>query len=101
MAINYWCPNREGRSQCDRCNSKGDFQLREKIENLPCSTNKSIQTKIMGETAFTGIDSVKMTSSQIKADRQKRSDEDFKKNILPTLGAAERIHHAVKKGKKK
>lgn len=96
MAINYWCPNSEERSQCDRCDNRGHFQSNERIEDLECSINCGVKTKIMGETCNAPI-TTKMTPQQVQKERRQRSSDHFKKDILPTLGTAEKIHHALKK----
>lgn len=101
MAINYWCPNFEKRSQCEYCNSKGDFQLDEKDENLHCPHNEEIKIKVMGESASMVFTKEKMTPQQVQKERKARSSEHFKKEILPTLGVAEKIHFSQKFGKKK
>lgn len=94
MAFNYWCPNRSKCSQCDYCDSRGNFQMNERDEELQCSQDENVKIKIMGESCHSF--GTKMNSSQIKADRQKRSDTHFQKEVLPTLGKDEQRHFAKK-----
>lgn len=42
----------------------------------------------------------KMTKSEIKADRRKRSQEHFKKEIMPTLNKKDKSHFKAKFGEK-
>lgn len=98
MAINYWCPNRNKCSQCDLCDVRGNFQLSDRDENIPCSQDENQKIKILGESCNSF--GTKMSSTQIKQDRQKRSDDHFKKDILPTLGRDEKRHFAKKYSKK-
>lgn len=70
-------------------------------ENYPQDHNKQPLTPIFEEekpesifpTIITGN---KMSRQDIQIERRKRSSDHFKKEILPTLGRDERIHHKRK-----
>lgn len=105
---NYWCKNRVYKKynedgnwemtirECDTCDAKGNFQLNEKFESneLECKHGNE-EVKLMGET-MVGGNFIKMTKEQIKADRQKRSTDHFKREIFPELPADEQIHFTKK-----
>lgn len=57
--------------------------------------------EIKEESNFPTIITKKMTRQEIQAERRKRSSDHFKKEILPTLGKDEKIHHKMKSLKKK
>ncbi len=102
MAYNLWCENHldenyEHRKECELCSSKGAVISDNKKVKCPIADKL---LKVMGETCnmFVGE---KMTKQQIRADRQKRSHEHFKKEIYPTLDHSEKAHHIAKRKKKK
>jgi len=97
---NYWCVNRKNNPNCEFCTIKGDLQIEEEKEHL-CPNNEEIKLKLLGRTV-TGILGNKMTKLEIKQDRQKRSSQNFKKEVLPTFakGSDEAIHFRKKYGYK-
>jgi len=80
---NYWCENRKYNPNCEFCNSKGDLQLEEEGE-YNCPDNHVVDLKHMG-TVVAGKFGLKMSSSEIKKDRRKRSSNHFQKEIAPGL----------------
>lgn len=100
MAINYWCINRKEGSTCTTCDSKGMFRSNDRDEEWMCEIDPTIKTKIMGESSFM-VMGEKMTPQQVQKERKERSSAHFKKDILPTLGTAEKLHHAMKPKPKK
>ena len=80
---NFWCENRSKNPNCEFCNKSGDLQIDSPGE-YSCPNNSEIELKHMG-TVVSGLRGVKMTQSQIKVDRKKRSDNHFKKEIMPTF----------------
>ena len=99
MPFNFWCENIEQRSACTGCNNKGDLVLEEQ-GNHKCCMNKDIELKEMG-VVVAGHIGPRMTKPQIVADRKKRSTQHFQKDVLPTLGKAEKKHFAKKAELKK
>ena len=57
--------------------------------------------EIKEESNFPTIITKKMSRQEIQVERRKRSSDHFKKEILPTLGKDEKIHHKIKSIQKK
>jgi hypothetical protein len=106
MAFKYWClsrtyqephPSGEGfqicERKCEHCNHRGEVITQEK-DDFICPHTEELM-KLAGEVV-SGIIGPKLTENQIVADRRKRSNEDFKKNILPTLDKDSKRHHIKK-----
>lgn len=73
-------------------------------ENYPLDEDNIPLTPIfeeVKESNFPTIITKKMTRQEIQIERRKRSSDHFKKEILPTLGRDEKIHHKMKNLKKK
>jgi hypothetical protein len=98
MSYNYWCSNRIKCADCTLCNSKGDIQSEDKYKGAHCENDPNIKLKLMGESVNISLDQRK--KGRTKKDAQKRSSDDFKKNILPTMGGIEKRHFRKKYGYK-
>ncbi len=88
---NLWCSKNE--EDCIICNKKGDTQAQ--VKNVVCPFTKK-KLKLLGESCNMLV-SEKMTHKEIKADRKKRATNHFNKEVLPTLGVTEKLHHLRKK----
>ena len=86
MEVNYWCPNSE-KSLCPVCKGRSFISTHEvsdyKEEKVPCLINSELAQKPMGIKSV-GL-SGKMTPSEIRKDRRKRSANHFKNEILPNI----------------
>ena len=97
---NYWCQNKINNKECKFCNKIGDLQIdAEEHETFECPGNSEVKLKFIGVAMF-GKVGVKMSPSQVQAERKKRSSDDFKKNIFPKFekGSDEAKHFSKKLG---
>jgi len=111
---NYFCKNKNSDinnpTVCEFCDRRGSLQIKISEEDqvhtegsifstpkdeYVCPYDKSTSLKMMG-VSLSPMKFHKLTSDEIKKDRQARSTAHFKKEVFPTLGVDEQRHFIKK-----